>query len=226
MEQIIIVKDFLVALSIIFLMKNPYWQLIPTILIYLAFIILLIKYRSFSSKLYFATMMVNEVVYTFILCCYFVFNATKHNMSPDERRKYFGWGLIIVCGLNILFNLCVGFYELFVAIKDCCCKKPNQLISAAERGDLKIRAKQNSQSDESLLNLNQDSPDRKIPKRNKVQQALPQGKKQVQVKKKVKEDVERSLSIKPDQVKDQSPEVKLREEKFRKKGAKRRVKFE
>ena len=85
-DQISIVKDFLVALSIIFLIKNPYMQLIPTILIYVAFIILAIRYRTFSSKLYFATLMVNEIVYTFILCCYFVFNITKDNMSPDERR--------------------------------------------------------------------------------------------------------------------------------------------
>lgn len=123
-DQIAIVKDFLVAIVIILLMKNPYWQLIPTILIYIAFIVLVIRYRHFSSKLYFATLMVNEAVYTFILCCYFVFNATKHNMTPDERRKYFGYGLIIVCGLNILYNMCVGVYELVQAIKSCCCKKP------------------------------------------------------------------------------------------------------
>lgn len=197
-DQIIVVKDFLVAVCIILLMKNPYWQLIPTIIIYIAFIILVIRYRAFSSKLYFATLMINEIVYTFVLCCYFTFNATKHNMTPDQRRAYFGYGLIVVCGLNILYNLCVGFYELFVAIKSCCTRKKEDINTLADMKGNKIRAKERSQSDESLLNLNPDSPVRKRKiNRVQIQQAQQNPKNDISGKKKVKEEVEKSVKQDP-----------------------------
>ena len=71
-------------------MASPYSQLIPVLITYVAYIVLLIRYQSFSSKLYFFTLVINEIVYALVLVCYFIFNIAKDSMSMESRRIYFG----------------------------------------------------------------------------------------------------------------------------------------
>lgn len=104
-------------------MSSPYLQLVPVVIIYVTFIVLVLRYQCFASRLYFLTMLVNEVVYAVVLTCYFFFNIVKDSMSLESRRLYFGYGLIVICGLNIIFNVIVGIIELVKAIRNWCKKK-------------------------------------------------------------------------------------------------------
>ena len=122
-EQIMMAKDFFIALCIILFVENPYLQLIPTIIIYAIAIVLLIRYKPYNSKLVMATVTFNEIVYALVLFSYLIFNMVKGSMSFESKRKLFGYTMIFIVSISIVFNLGVAWYGLYTSIRDYCKKK-------------------------------------------------------------------------------------------------------
>ena len=125
-DQIIMVKDLLLVIWVFAFVESPYVQLIPSIAIFSASIFLLIKYKPYISKTFYLTIVVNEIVYLFVLLFYLIFLIFRNNMDFESRRKYVGYTLIFVVALAILFNIGVALFETIQAVRRYCKKKQEE----------------------------------------------------------------------------------------------------
>lgn len=146
MDQILIVKDFIVAFFVVIFIENPYIQLIPSILIFLSAIILILRLKPYSSKIFFLTIIINELAYVFILASYFIYNIIKERISLKSRRAIFGYSMIIIVSLIIIFNLTSATIQVILTLKDC--------YQNRKKASKKKLAKLDKTLNESTLNLN------------------------------------------------------------------------
>ena len=147
-----VVKDFFIGFFIIVFVENPYLQVIPTIIVFVIAIALLIKYKPYSSKLLMVSVVFNEIVYTVVITTYLFYNIVKEGISSENRRKYFGYGLVAIVALAIIFNLSISLIEIIRAVKAYCDKKKN---GPKDQKNDSLNAKVNTKLDESQEALQQ-----------------------------------------------------------------------
>jgi hypothetical protein len=122
-QEILFAKDFAVGFFIVLFVEYPIIQLLPSIAIFVATSFLTWKYNPYDSKLLFLTVFVNELTYLLVLLIFLTYHFFGESMNMKKRYDFFGYGLIILVLLSILFNMMLGLIGAFLAIKASCSKK-------------------------------------------------------------------------------------------------------
>ena len=87
---------------------------------------LVLKYKVFKSKIVLYTSILNEATFCIITFVFFLYYLFGGKMSMNARYNYFGWGLIGLILLTVLFNVILGTIGGYLTIKEICCKKKNE----------------------------------------------------------------------------------------------------
>jgi predicted membrane protein len=71
----------------------------------------------------FLSIFVNELTYLVVLLVIGLYGMVRDGMELSSRYSIFGYFLIVLVALSIVFNLSVGLYEAFTSFKEIFCKK-------------------------------------------------------------------------------------------------------
>jgi len=99
---------------------------VPALLLFISSFTLILKFKVFKSKIVLYTQMLNEATFCIVTFVFFLYYLFGGKMSMDARYNYFGWGLISLIILTVLFNVILGTIGGYFTIKEICCKKKNE----------------------------------------------------------------------------------------------------
>ena len=158
--EILMVKELLVAFFIVMFVEHPSVQIVPVLLLFIGSFVLVLKYKVFKSKIVLYTSMLNEATFCIITFIFFLYYLFGGKMSMNARYNYFGWGLIGLILLTVLFNVILGMIGAYFTIKEICCKKKNE-----KQVTDKKQLKKNITGEESNISL---PLEKKLKKRTKT----------------------------------------------------------
>ena len=107
-----LVKDFIVVCIVVFFIEHPYLQLVPTLVICLSSVVLLLKYKPYTSKMVRVCTVFNELAYAVLLGCYLIINIAKGSMSVEGGKRKIGYFMILVVVLVIVINTGIAVMEI------------------------------------------------------------------------------------------------------------------
>ena len=121
--EIIMIKDFLVALFIVGFVEYPVVQLTAAILLFSGAGFLQMRYHAFRSRIVALPKILNELVYLLVCSIFLLYQIFDKKLPDDKRYNIFGFGLLCIIGAGVLLNIVCGFIGLFVMLISRCSKK-------------------------------------------------------------------------------------------------------
>lgn len=122
LQELMIVKDFLVALVITLFVKFPMVQLTMTISIFLLSSFFSIKLNPFESKILAITKIMNELTYLAVCLIFLLYHFLQDPKTDSRKNQFFGYGLISVIGLGVALNILLGLLGFVMLIVEKCRK--------------------------------------------------------------------------------------------------------
>lgn len=125
-NELLILKDLLVAMFIVLFVNYPIFQILPPLAMFGTAVIFIFKNKVFKNKLVYYTILLNELTFCVITLVFFLYYMFGGSMSMSARYNFFGWGLISLILITVVLNMIIGIASFYITIKELCCKKKNE----------------------------------------------------------------------------------------------------